>query len=208
MKVARIRIFFPEFDEDFERRLLRLQVSILLCDILDAGTILQRVEVMMAYDAGSWIRPMQFFEQDAHGAFLRLGAGVGGLSADVQPTLVADANRVGVVVLAVGADDFLASAWLYLSVTTNHVVVADGFPTFRFVPVVDLLRRRSLVGPHCRTMNNNQSDLTHDCTKKVVMMRVMSDPTNFRILPMTARFSLNFFSIIFLCFCFGTDYTD
>ena len=62
MKVARIRIFFPEFDEDFERRLLGLQIRILLRDILDAGTILQRVEVMMAYDAGSWIRPVQFFE--------------------------------------------------------------------------------------------------------------------------------------------------
>ena len=46
----------------------------------------------MTYDAGSGIGPVQFFEQDAHREFLRLGAGVGGLAADVQPALVADAD--------------------------------------------------------------------------------------------------------------------
>ena len=92
----------------------------------------------MAYDQSLRIRPVQFFEQDAHGAFLRLGAGVGGLTADVQPALIADADRVGVVVLAVGTDDCLASAWLYLPVATDYVVVADGFPTSRLVPGIDL----------------------------------------------------------------------
>ena len=45
---------------------------------------------------------MQFFEESSHGSLLSLGARVGGLTADVEPALVADADRVGIVVLAVG----------------------------------------------------------------------------------------------------------
>ena len=92
----------------------------------------------MAHDEGPRIRPVQFLEQDAHGALLCLGAGVGGLAADIQPALVADADGMGIVVLAVGTDDFLASSRLYLPVTTDDVVVADGLPPSRLVPGIDL----------------------------------------------------------------------
>ena len=57
------------------------------------------------------------------------------MSADVQPTLVADADGVGIVVQAVGTDHIFRAAGLDLSVTTDDVVVADAegvtFGSFR-----------------------------------------------------------------------------
>jgi hypothetical protein len=83
--------------------LFRLQVGILAGDVVDAGTGLLRVQVVMTYDEGPGIASVQLSEQPAHGSLLLSRAGVGGLTADVEPALVADADRVGVVVLAVGA---------------------------------------------------------------------------------------------------------
>ena len=136
--------------------LLRLQVGILAGDVVDAGARLLRIEVVMAYDQGAGITPVQIFEQLPHGCLLRLGARVGGLTPDVEPALVADADRVSVVVLAVGACQPFRTTGLYLSVTTDNVVVADAeVETPLAMPCVDLSRRRKLVGPHCRTMNDN-----------------------------------------------------
>ena len=123
----------------------------------DAGAILPGVKVVMAYDHGAGIALVQFLKQFSHGSLLRLGAGVGGLTADVEPALVADANRVGVVVHAVGTDHPFRTAWLYRSVTTDHVVVADTqFPmVVTAMPRVYLSGRTCLIRPHCRTMNDN-----------------------------------------------------
>ena len=135
--------------------LLRLQVGIFFRSI-EAGTRLLRIEVVMTYDQGAGITPVQIFEQLPQGCLLRLGARVGGLTADVEPALVADADRVGVVVLAVGTCQPFRTTRLYLSVTTDNVVVADAeVETPLAMPCVDLSRRRKLVGPHCRTMNDN-----------------------------------------------------
>ena len=82
--------------------LFRLNVGILMGDVLDAGTILLGIQVMMTQDHGFGIASVQFLKQPSHGSLLRLGTCVGGLTADVEPTLVADADRVGIVVLAVG----------------------------------------------------------------------------------------------------------
>ena len=70
--------------------------------ILDARTILQRIEVMMTYYYRTRIALVQFLKQSSHGCLLSLGAGIVGLTSDIEPSLVADAYRVGIVVLAVG----------------------------------------------------------------------------------------------------------
>ena len=112
---------------------------------------------MMTDDYRAGITLVQFLKQSSHGSLLSLGARVGGLTADVQPTLIANADGVGVVVHAVGTDHPFRTAWLYRSVTTDHVVVADTkFPmVIPAMPCVNLSGRTRLVGPHCRTMNDN-----------------------------------------------------
>ena len=57
----------------------------------------------MAYDQSAGVTPVQVFEQLSHRSLLRWSTRIGRLTADVEPALVADADRVGVVVLAVGA---------------------------------------------------------------------------------------------------------
>ena len=115
--------------------LFRLQVGILAGDVVDAGTGLLRVQVVMTYDEGAGITPVKVFKQPSHGSLLFRGTRVGGLTADVEPALVADADRVGVVVLAVGADHPFGSSGLNLSVTTDDVVVADAeLPALLAVP--------------------------------------------------------------------------
>ena len=122
----------------------------------DAGAVLLWIQVMMTDNHGAGIALVQFLKHSSHGSLLRLGARVGGLAADIKSALVADADRVGVVVLAVGTDHPFRTAWLYRSVTTDHVVVADTeVETSLVMPRVYLSGRTCLVRPHSRTMNNN-----------------------------------------------------
>ena len=130
-------------------------MGILMGDVLDTGARLLGVQVVVPYYHGAGVTSVQLFEQSSHGSLLRLSPGVGGLTADVEPALVADAYRVGVVVLAVGTDHPFWTAWLYRSVPTDHVVVADTeLPALTAVPRVYLSGRTGLVGPHCRTVND------------------------------------------------------
>ena len=110
----------------------------------------------MPYDHGAGVTPVEIFEQLSHGSLLLSRAGVGGLTADVEPALIADADRVGVVVHTVGTDHPFRPSRLDRSVTTDHVVVADTEVESPFaVPRIDLSCRTHLVGLHCRTMNND-----------------------------------------------------
>ena len=127
-----------------------------------AGALLAGIQVVVAHDQGAGVGPVQFLQQSAERGALGLGAGVGRTAAYVQPALVADAQRVAVVVHAVGADRRLGSSRLYLSAAADHVVVAYAVPPLLPVPAVDVLRRGSLVGPHCRTMYYYQCDRPHD----------------------------------------------
>jgi hypothetical protein len=78
----------------------------------------------MTDDQCSRIAAMKVFQELTQCCFLLWCPRVGGLTADVQATLIAHADGVAVVVQAVGADHVFRSAGLYLSVTTDDVVVA------------------------------------------------------------------------------------
>ena len=124
-------------------------------DILDTGARLLGIQVVVPYDHGAGVTPVKLFEQRSHGSLLRRCARVGGLTSDVQPALIADAYRVGVVVLAVGTDHPFRTAWLYRSVSSDHVVVADTeLPASSSMPRIYLSGRACLVGPHRRTVND------------------------------------------------------
>ena len=109
---------------------------------------------MMTYDHCAGVALVQVFEQLSHRHFLRLGTRIGRITPDIKPTLVADAYRVGIVVLAVGTDHVLRTAWLNRSVTTDHVVVADAeVETSLAMPCIDLGGRTQLVRLYCRTVD-------------------------------------------------------
>ena len=92
----------------------------------EAGTALGYAgQLAVADDTGLGVIVAQIGQQFVERAFLWLGAGVGRLALRVETALVADADRVGIVVQAVGTDHPFRTAWLYRSVTTDHVVVSD-----------------------------------------------------------------------------------
>ena len=61
-------------------------------DDVETRTILRGIEVVMTYDHGARVAPVQFLKQSSHGNLLRLSARVGGLTSDVEPALVTDAD--------------------------------------------------------------------------------------------------------------------
>ena len=95
----------------------------------------------MTDNHGAGVTPVEVFEQLSHGSLLFRRSRVGGLTADVEPALVADAYRVGVVIHAVGANLTFRAAWLYLSVTTDDVVVADALKSSVLMPLLYVLCR-------------------------------------------------------------------
>ena len=94
-------------------------------NVLDTRTILVGIQVVMTDYQGTWVAPVQLFEQPSHRLPLFLGACVGGLTSDVQSTLVAYAYRVAVMVHAVRTHHVFGPAFLNLSVTPDDVVVAN-----------------------------------------------------------------------------------
>ena len=61
-------------------------------DIGDARAVLLGIQVMVTDDHGFGIAFVQFLKESSHSSFLRLSARVGGLTADIKPALVADAD--------------------------------------------------------------------------------------------------------------------
>ena len=156
--------------------LFRLQILIFMYCI-KARTILVGIQVVVPDYHGAGVARMQFLEQLAHSLFLCRCPRVGGLTADVQTTLVAYTYRVFVVVLAcymaVRADHPFRSACLYRSVTTDDVVVADAELEAPFsVPRIYLCCRTCLVRAYRTAMNHYQCNSPHDCTNTVELMAV------------------------------------
>ena len=116
----------------------RLYVSVFLYRI-ETGAITVVTEISVAYDQGLRVAAVQVLEQRAERCLLRLCTRVIGLTSNIQPALVADAYRVGVVVQAVGTDEILRAARFDRSVTTDDVVIANAeVETPLAVPGVDL----------------------------------------------------------------------
>ena len=109
----------------------------------------------MPDDQGTGVTLVKILEQQSHRRLLLSRARVGGLTADIESSFVADAYRMGIVVQTVGTYHPFRSTGLDLSVTTDHVVVADAEvePPLA-MPGINLSGRRCLVGPYCRTMND------------------------------------------------------
>ena len=135
-------------------RLFGLQVCVFFCRI-EARTIAIVTQVSMPDDQGAGVTLVEIFKQLPHRRLLFSSARVGGLTADVEPAFVADADRMGIVVQTVRTYHPFRATRLNLSVTTDHVVVADAeVETPLAMPGINLSGRRSLVGLYCRTMNN------------------------------------------------------
>ena len=131
-----------------------LQVSV-DPDCIEAGAVFTGVQVAVTDNQCAGIALVQLFEQLSHGSLLFSRSRVGGLTADVVAALVTYTDAMGIVVHAVGAYHRFRTSWLYGSVTTDDVVVADAVESSVLMPLIYLLCRWRLVGPYRSAMNNN-----------------------------------------------------
>ena len=133
--------------------LIWLQVTVFVSCIV-AGTVLLGVQVVVTDNHGAGVTPVKVFKEPPQGLFLGHCPRVGGLTADVQPALVAHTYRVRVMVQTVCPDQKLGPARLHLAVTTDHIVVADAELEAPLpVPAVYLGNGALLVRAHRRTVN-------------------------------------------------------
>ena len=139
---------------------------------IEAGAVLVDVgEVAMAEDAGIGVGLLQATEQTQQGAFLAGRAGVGGVAMLVEATFVADAERVLVVAYGVGAHQLFVARLVGPAVACDVVVVARESESFR-VTADEGCHGKVLVRARGRTMNHNQIDVAHDCTKNELIIAV------------------------------------
>ena len=148
-----------------------LQILI-LCDGIEAGAVLVDVgEVAMAEDAGIGMGFLQATEQAQQGAFLAGRAGVGGIAVLVEAPFVADAERVLVIAYGVGAHQLLVARLVGPAVAGDVVVVAREPEPFR-VTADKGCHGKVLVRACGRTVDDNQINVAHDCTKNELIMAV------------------------------------
>jgi len=128
-------------------------------------------EVAVAEDAGIGMGFSQATEQAQQGAFLAGCAGVGGVAVLVEAALVADAERVLVVAYGMGAHQLLVARLVGPAVAGDVVVVARESEPFR-VTADEGCHGKVLVRARGRTVNDNQINVAHDCTKNELIMAV------------------------------------
>ena len=116
------------------------------------------------------------------GGFLSLSASVGLTTLLIETTFVTNTNGVLIVVACMGTDEILMAGLIDRSITGDVIMIA-GEPEAGVVTGNEVLDGEPTVSASGAAVDDDEIYLTHDCTKNVVMTRVMSDPTNFRIFP-------------------------
>ena len=122
-------------------------------------------------------------------------ARVGSFAVLVQATLIADADGVLVVVFGMCPYQVLVPRLVHLSVAGNVVMIACE-PEAGVMIGNEVLDGVPTVAARGAAVDDDEIDFTHDCTKNVVMINVMSDTMNFRIFPIVCRLFLINLSII------------
>ena len=173
----------------------RLQVLIFTLRI-EAGTgLVDTRQVAVTEDDGIRIVRLQRAEQGIQRRLLLAGTGVGVIAVLVKAALIADADAVLVVVAGMATDELFVPRLVQLTVAGDVVVIA-GEPEAGIVTGNEVLDGEPTVSASGAAVDDDEIDFTHDCTKNVVMINVMSDPMNFRIFPICSRLFLMNFSII------------
>ena len=133
-------------------------VSVLLAG--EAGAVfVYAFEFAVPLDLGIGIVRLQRSQQGDESRLLCRGTGVGWFPVLVEPTLVTDADGVGIVATGMNADLGFTARLIELSVTLDVVVIAYTLMMkARVVILPEHLDRVTLVATACRTMYDNQCD--------------------------------------------------
>ena len=112
-------------------------------------------EVSVADDFGIGIVEAEALQKLYHRALLGFGSGIGRIAVGIQTALVTDSYRVGVVMLGMGTDHLLGTAWVDFAILGDVVVITGGLETSRLMTGFEVFDREISVGSGCRAVNND-----------------------------------------------------
>ena len=149
-----------------------LGLEVLILRTVEAGAVLVDVgEVAVTEDAGIRVGFLQATEEAQQGAFLLGRTGVSGFAVFVEAPFVADAKRMLVVAYGVGTHQLFVARLVGPAVAGDVVVVARESESFR-VTADEGCHGKVLVRARGRTVDDNQINVPHDCTKNELIMAV------------------------------------
>ena len=128
-------------------------------------------KVAVADDSCIGMLFLQAPKQLQQGAFLHGRAGVGRNTVLVKTAFVTDTERVLVIAFGVGTNEILVARLIGRAVASDVVVVACESESFR-VTADEGCHGKVLVAARGRTVNHNQINVPHDCTKNELMIAV------------------------------------
>ena len=95
----------------------------------------------MTKNLGIGIIGLQSTQQGDEGLLLGRSAGVGGFALGIETSLIANANRVGVVVEGMGSNHLLGAALVDFAILRDVVMVASGLVTSSLVTGFEVFGR-------------------------------------------------------------------
>ena len=105
--------------------------------------------------------PMHALHQLPQGPHLLRRPGISSNTSCIQPTLIADANRMAVMPHDMGAHHFETSSSEDLPLSVHPEMVADTLPALRPVVVIDFLDRIVLIRSETVSMQHDHRNLPH-----------------------------------------------
>jgi hypothetical protein len=95
----------------------------------------------MAKDLGIGVIGLQGPKQGDEGMLLGRGAGVIGFAIGIETSLIANANRMGVVATGMGSNHILGAALVELAILGDVIMVASGLVTSSLVTGFEVFGR-------------------------------------------------------------------
>lgn len=122
-----------------------------------------RVQVVVPHDGQFGEGLTQFVQQCHQSGFLHKGARVAGMTVLVQSALVANADRMGVIPLAMCSDLRQRATYPDCSIHGDVVMVADAVEASLTMPTGDVLYRHSLVGKRGGAVDDGEGTVPLSC---------------------------------------------
>ena len=127
---------------------------------IEAGTGAVGV-LIVSLDGGDGVLFHQVADELEEGEALGFGAGVGGVAVGIKATDIGDADALGVVAGAVGADLLNGAARMDTTVGVHDIVIADVVPAEAFMVATDALHGAVGFGAGGGAMDDDFGDLSH-----------------------------------------------
>ena len=95
----------------------------------------------MTKDLGIGVIDLQSSKQGDEGMLLGRGAGVIGFAVGIETSLIANANRMGVIVTGMGSNHIFGAALVEFAILGDVIMVAGGLVTSSLVTGFEVFRR-------------------------------------------------------------------